>query len=200
MPIVQSHSWENVYRYGQIENMPWYSAGLDEDVTNFLKTYKISKAKILDLGTGPGTQAVALAKMGFQVTATDVSETAIAKALSLAQKEEVFLDFVIDNILATHLIPFYDIIIDRGVFHSFSLDEHDDYLASIQRLLDVDGYLLLKCFSEKQVGAGGPYRYSARQIQSIFKTGFKIVSITDTEFRGPHQPYPKALFCVIQKT
>jgi cyclopropane fatty-acyl-phospholipid synthase-like methyltransferase len=199
MAIIKSHTWENVYRYGQIENMPWYSAGLDEDIKNALVKLKIAKAKILDLGTGPGTQAVALAKMGYQVTATDVSESAIAKALSLANKEDVFIDFVIDDILATHLIPFYDVIIDRGVFHAFSLDEHDEYLSSINRLLDGGGYLFLKCFSEKQTGASGPYRYSAKQIQNIFAHGFKIISIEDSEFRGPHQPFPKALFCLIQK-
>ncbi|PIS40726.1 MAG: class I SAM-dependent methyltransferase [Candidatus Kerfeldbacteria bacterium CG08_land_8_20_14_0_20_43_14] len=200
MPMVTSHSWENVYQYGQIENMPWYSAGLDKDIEQALQELEISSGKILDLGTGPGTQAVALAKMGFEVTATDVSETAIAKALKLANIQEAAVVFEVDDILATHLIPFFDVIIDRGVFHSFSLDEHDEYIGNIQRLLDVGGYLLLKCFSDKQPGAVGPYRYSASQIQNIFKTGFKVISISETEFRGPHQPYPKALFCIIQKT
>jgi methylase of polypeptide subunit release factors len=45
--------------------------------TEELERRKISKGKILDLGTGPTTQAIQLAKRGLQVTGSDVSEAAI---------------------------------------------------------------------------------------------------------------------------
>ncbi|MBI1662851.1 MAG: class I SAM-dependent methyltransferase [Nitrosopumilus sp.] len=34
----------------------------------------------MDLGTGPGTQALELSKIGFKVTGTDISQSAIEKA------------------------------------------------------------------------------------------------------------------------
>lgn len=44
--------------------MPWYNEKLDADLENEMKLRKITKGRFLDLGTGPGTQAIQLAKMG----------------------------------------------------------------------------------------------------------------------------------------
>jgi hypothetical protein len=38
--------------------MPWYNKNLDSDLEEELEKRKITKGRILDLGTGPATQAV----------------------------------------------------------------------------------------------------------------------------------------------
>ena len=45
------------------------------DTEELERRRKISKGKILDLGTGPTTQAIQLAKRGLQVTGSDVSHS-----------------------------------------------------------------------------------------------------------------------------
>ena len=75
-------NWEQLYQEQEVESMPWFHLRLDHDLEDALKTLGIKSATALDLGTGPGTQAIALAKKGFQVTATDVSKTAVDKATS----------------------------------------------------------------------------------------------------------------------
>lgn len=72
--------WDNLYNTQNIETMPWYNANLDSDLDEELKRRKISKGRILDLGTGPATQAMQLAKRGLKVTGSDVSEAAIRRA------------------------------------------------------------------------------------------------------------------------
>jgi methylase of polypeptide subunit release factors len=47
--------------------MPWYNEKLDSDLEEELHRRKITNGKFLDLGTGPGTQAIWLAKKGFKV-------------------------------------------------------------------------------------------------------------------------------------
>jgi methylase of polypeptide subunit release factors len=45
-----------------------------------LAKHQLAKGSALDLGMGPGAQAFVLAQRGFRVTATDMSEDAIALA------------------------------------------------------------------------------------------------------------------------
>ncbi len=72
--------WETYYKNNEVTKMPWYDKNLDHDLENEIKTRNVSSGRFLDLGTGPGTQAIQLAKQGFDVTATDLSENAILKA------------------------------------------------------------------------------------------------------------------------
>jgi hypothetical protein len=40
--------------------MPWYNENLDSDLEEEFERRKVSKGRILDLGTGPATQAIQL--------------------------------------------------------------------------------------------------------------------------------------------
>lgn len=65
--------WNNLYNTQNVKTMPWYNENLDSDLEEELERGKISKGRILDLGTGPATQAIQLAKRGLEVTGSDVS-------------------------------------------------------------------------------------------------------------------------------
>jgi methylase of polypeptide subunit release factors len=53
-----------------------------------LEKRKISNGRILDLGTGPATQVIQLAKRGLQVTGSDVSQTAIIEQVKFMFKDK----------------------------------------------------------------------------------------------------------------
>ena len=59
---------------------------LDHDLENELKSKNYGSGNFLDLGTGPGTQALQLSKFNFKVTGTDISQSAIEKAKKLSIK------------------------------------------------------------------------------------------------------------------
>ena len=63
--------WEDLYRTRDVSELPWYTPALDVDLGAALATHAKPGSRILDLGTGPGTQAIALAKRGFVVLAYD---------------------------------------------------------------------------------------------------------------------------------
>jgi 2-polyprenyl-3-methyl-5-hydroxy-6-metoxy-1,4-benzoquinol methylase len=69
--------WEDLYREQEIESLPWFNPELDDDLEKALGEFGLRGGSALDLGTGPGTQAIHLARLGFAVTATDISEAAI---------------------------------------------------------------------------------------------------------------------------
>src|SRR6188472_919691 len=72
--------WETLYKSQKVETMPWYNQNLDPDLEDELDRRKITNGKFLDLGTGPGTQAIWLSKRGFKVIGCDLSEAAIKRA------------------------------------------------------------------------------------------------------------------------
>jgi 2-polyprenyl-3-methyl-5-hydroxy-6-metoxy-1,4-benzoquinol methylase len=69
--------WETLYESQRVETMPWYNENFDFDLEKELDERKIVNnndvKKFLDLGTGPATQAIWLAKRGFKVIGSDLS-------------------------------------------------------------------------------------------------------------------------------
>jgi hypothetical protein len=55
--------------------------------------------------------------------------------------------------------------------------------------------LFLKCFSDKEPGQEGPYKFSPDEIRDLFS--FRIDSIKETVYQGTLDPFPKALFIVM---
>ena len=49
-------------------------AAQDDDLRQALDQLGLRHGRALDLGSGPGTQAMQLAQRGFDMTATDISE------------------------------------------------------------------------------------------------------------------------------
>jgi SAM-dependent methyltransferase len=187
--------WNTMYTTHSVKQMPWYWPELDPDLVEALEKKGIYSGTFLDLGTGPATQAIGLAKKGFTVTATDISEDAIKKAGKLTDRVE----FLQDNILDSRLNRKFDYIFDRGCFHVFSADQRVIYLKKIVKLLNEGGLLFLKCFSDRERDTGGgPYRFSRKMIKDLFGKELLIESIKDTVYQGQRKPKPKALFIVLK--
>ena len=196
--------WETLYKNQQVESMPWYNENLDADLEEELEKRKINQGKFLDLGTGPGTQAIKLHERGLNVTATDLSETAIKKAQSIYNSNNnnsKKVDFRVDNILNSNLKENeFDYIFDRGCFHVISINDRKRYIMQVTRILKDNGILFLKCFSDKEQGEEGPHRFSKDKLKEIFENeNFNIENIKETVYQGTLNPLPKALFAVITK-
>lgn len=188
-------NWNELYKQ-PVESMPWYNKDLDADLENVLDAEKITKGRFLDLGTGPGTQAIHLARRDFKVTGADLSENAINKAHKLSDR----VNFIVDDILNSKLgDKQFDYVFDRGCFHVLPIKERQKYVQEIKRILNDGGILFLKCFSIKETRDNGPHRFSKDEIKDIFGKDFVIESVKDTVYQGTLDPLPKALFAVMKK-
>ena len=191
--------WEKLYQEQEIESMPWFNPELDEDLENALDEIGLQRGSALDLGTGPGTQAMELARRGFTVTATDISEAAIRLASEKARKQRLEITWKQDDILDTRLDRQFDLIFDRGCFHVLAPERRGDYVRIVSGLLKTGGYLFLKCFSRLQPGEQGPYRFTPEQIREIFGSRLSVLSIKETVYQGTLDPLPRALFCAMRR-
>jgi ubiquinone/menaquinone biosynthesis C-methylase UbiE len=195
--------WNNLYNTQNVETMPWYNENLDSDLDEELVRRKISKGTILDLGTGPATQAIQLAKRGLKVTGSDISEAAIKRARRLYahdNKKYKEINFILDDILNSKIKDkSFDYIFDRGCFHVLPIEKRPVYIKEISRILDDKGILFLKCFSIKEPRQGGPYKFSEDGIRQLFGNQFFITSVKDTVYQGTLDPLPRAIFVVMSK-
>lgn len=191
--------WEERYREEAPEELPWFYPELDHDIAMALEDLGIEGGKVLDLGCGPGTQAVELARMGFSVTASDIAEEALKHARKRAEEAGVRIEFVRDDILETNLKGPFDVIIDRGCLHTLPRESFEDYVRAVYRLLKPGGWLLLKCFSYKEKREEGPpNRLSPGDIELIFGISFEIHSIKESFFASKDDP-PLAIFSILKR-
>ena len=191
--------WEELYQEREIESLPWFNPELDDDLENALDDLGLWGGSALDLGTGPGTQAIHLSRRGFNVTATDISAAAIRLAREKAQKQGFEIAWEQDDILDTSLDRQFDLIFDRGCFHVLAPERRGDYVRIVSSLLKTGGYLFLKCFSRLQPGEEGPYRFTPEQIREIFGNRLSVLLIKETVYQGTLDPLPRALFCTMRK-
>jgi uncharacterized protein YbjT (DUF2867 family)/2-polyprenyl-3-methyl-5-hydroxy-6-metoxy-1,4-benzoquinol methylase len=195
----QFPEWGQLYRDQSVEGMPWYYEPLDPDLENALVRYGMKTGEGLDIGSGPGTQAMALAARGYRMTGTDLAEAAVELAAAKARERGLVLEFKTDDILQTKLSGPFDFAFDRGCFHVLPVASRADYVRTVAGLLRSGGYLFLKTFSTLEPGFVGPHRFSADDIRSIFGEAFEVLSTDATVYQGTREPEPRALFSVLRK-
>ncbi len=190
--------WNDVYRKTPVEKLPWFFADLDPDFDQALQAIAGDTKRVLDICTGPGTQAIALAERGFSVVGIDVSPAAIEQARVRARERGTEVHFRVDNILHSDMTGPFDYVLDRGVFHTFVPSDRSAYIRTVYQLLRPEGYMLLKCFSHLQPGSDGPHRFAPADIRAYYQQLFSFVSLEESVFFGSYPPV-RALFCVLQR-
>ena len=140
-----------------------------------------------------------LAKKGFDVIGSDISETVIKRNKIIYENKYQNIKFVVDNILDSDFKDdYFDYIFDRGCFHVLSGEDRPKYYNQIKRILKQKGILFLKCFSIDEPMKDGPHRFSYNDMHNIFSKNFQINDIKKTVYQGTLDPLPKTLFSVMK--
>ncbi|HXX80871.1 MAG TPA: methyltransferase [Thermodesulfovibrionales bacterium] len=101
---------------------------------------------ILDLGGGPGTNALAMAKRGVKAFIFDLPET-IAIARKVARREAVKgLHCIAGNFHEDDIGSGYDLILLSQIFHAFSTGENKALLAKCRNALNPGGRVVVQEF------------------------------------------------------
>lgn len=118
-------------RYYQTENLfgdPYPE--LIQFFTNYPK-----RGNLLDLGCGQGRNAIALAKLGYQVTGIDSSKTGIHQMNLIAQNLDLSLKGLTEDIHSFTHLKEYDFVLLDSMFH-FTPKDKTKEIDFIKKLID----------------------------------------------------------------
>lgn len=105
--------------------------------------------RVLEIGCGEGKDAVFLTRCGYQVTAFDESQAGIDKALLLAEKNGVHVDFFKANALDYRIEEDYDIIFSSGFFDYIPGSMKEEFTAALKDHTVVGGLNVINAFVDK---------------------------------------------------
>jgi SAM-dependent methyltransferase len=195
--------WDGFYT-DRSRPVPFFVAKPDESLASYLERGLISPGRALDLGCGPGRNALHLASLGFRVDAVDLSPAAVAWAEDRAREAGADIRFLRGDAFAlagTELRGPYDLIYDSGCFHHLPPHRRISYLAFLDRTLAPGGHFALTCFAAGEMGSELPdpdfYRqsrlhgglaYTPESLRWIFS------ELTEIELRRMHDEPPESAY------
>ncbi|MFB6634494.1 class I SAM-dependent methyltransferase [Streptomyces sp. NPDC056362] len=147
--------WDGFYA-DRDKPVPFFVAKPDENLLSYVERGLLpAGGKVLDLGCGPGRNALHLASAGFHVTGVDLSPTAVAWAEERAAATGAEnVRFLCADAFTAPLDGPYDLIHDSGCFHHLPPHRRVSYLALLDRALAPGGHLALTAFAAGEGGMG----------------------------------------------
>lgn len=191
--------WDGFYA-DRSRPVPFFVAEPDENLVSYLDRGLIAdRGRVLDVGCGPGRNALYLASLGFEVDAVDLSPAAIGWARERAREAGVRAAFHCGNVFApggTVHGP-YDLVYDSGCFHHLPPHRRISYLALLDRILAPGGHFALTCFAAGAMGSEldddefyrasrlhGGLAYGPESLRGVF------AGLTEIELRRMHDEPP----------
>lgn len=162
--------FDTVYEDTSLVEVPWFTAAPSIKVVEAVISGIVSRgSEVVDLGCGPGLDAVFLATAGAKVIGIDAAAAALDRARALAAWAGVNVTFLQGDILGMGLPEACaDVANDSFVFHNISDEARPAYAAEVYRILRPGGTFLLNAFSDRMVDGSGPRRISAAEIFETF--------------------------------
>lgn len=117
-------------KYYQTENL---FGDPSPELIEFFAEYP-KKGNILDLGCGQGRNAIALARLGYDVTGIDNSKVGIEQMNQIGQTENLNLVGKVADIYAFDRFVEFDIILLDSMFH-FTKKDKDKEIGLIKRII-----------------------------------------------------------------
>jgi len=141
------------------------------------------RGDVLDVGCGPGDNAIFLAARGHVVTGLDLVETALAKARARAAQSGVSVHFVRGNALELGMLGrTFDTVLDSGLLHVFGRGMRAQYVASLSQVVRPGSMYHALVWSDREPGAEGPRRLSEEDLRTAFASGWKVREIRPARF------------------
>lgn len=187
--MMSDQAWEDLYLRTRPEDLPWNAGGPDEDLVRLVSSGRIPVGQALEIGVGPGHDAVYLIQQGFHVISIDISPSAITLARANASAQGLFAFFQQGDIRAIPVEDgFIDFAHDRGCFHVLDTQDQPQAVNEIARVLRKKGLFLLRVFSDKEPYGDGPHRFTRPELEKLFTPKFKILEFWEGVFAGLRKP------------
>lgn len=194
-------NWDTFYS-DRNRPVPFFVNAPDENLVQYFENNWLTPGgKVLELGCGPGRNAIYFAQQGYDVDAVDLSSEALQWAGERAKERNVSIRFICQNIFELEMESAqYDVIYDSGCLHHIAPHRRIDYVRLLNKALKPGGFFGVTCFVENGVVGGsdmtdwevyrqrslrGGLGYNPDKLKTIFKD-FDVVEIR--KMRDIEQP------------
>lgn len=166
--------WEEKYIKDQT---PW---DLGQPNPVFIQTLKdnefLQPCKILIPGCGRGYDAVAAARLGYDVTGLDFSPKAISFANELSKKENQKINFLVKDIfeMEDSFNDSFDAVYDYTFFCAINPDKRNQYANKIHNLLKDNGKFVAVLFPVEKRDGGPPFSVDLLESYKLFSQKFQL--------------------------
>ncbi|MEA2699738.1 MAG: phosphopantothenoylcysteine decarboxylase / phosphopantothenate---cysteine ligase [Myxococcales bacterium] len=174
-PPQSAQEWERLYAASADTDLSWHAENLDDDLAAALPEVAGPSQLLLDVGTGLGTVAIAAARRGYAVVASDIAGAALARAQ--ARATNVPITWFEDDITASRLHGQFAVIVDRGCLHLLAPDRRQSYADTVTRLTAPGAVLLLKVDSPTANDTRQTHRFTTSELQSLLPA-FELLRAT----------------------
>ncbi|MCK2157136.1 class I SAM-dependent methyltransferase [Exiguobacterium sp. 17-1] len=183
--------WDGFYA-DRTKRIPFFVDKPDENLVRYVEQLEIPVNRVLELGSGPGRNALYLAEHGSQVDAIDLAQTSVDWANERARERQLDISFRQGNLFE---LPFeqgaYDFVYDSGCFHHIAPHRRHDYIRVVSDALRPGGCFALTCFVEggqyggsdmtdwdvyRQRSLNGGLGFTEEKLRSIFEP-FEVLDI-----------------------
>lgn len=163
-------------------NTPWDSGRPCEELLRVLSAHNFTGSSVLEFGCGTGTNAIELARRGYQVTAVDVVEQAITVARDKARAAAVDVDWRVVDVLKDTLDGPYDMLFDRGVYHCLRTVDFQSFQVFLKSTTRTGSWWLSLAGNAKEDTDPGPPVVSEQEIRSELGALFDIIELREFRF------------------
>ncbi|MGG0515844.1 class I SAM-dependent methyltransferase [Bacillus pseudomycoides] len=173
--------WDDFYSNRE-KGVPFFTNKPDENLVNYFEKKLINPGKVLELGCGPGRNAIYFAEKGCLVDAVDLSQESIHWATERAKEKNVNINFIYNNIFDLQIEEgTYDIVYDSGCFHHIAPHRRMSYINLVKKALKPGGYFAITCFVQGgELGGADITDWEVYKLQSL-KGG---LGFTDKKLRA----------------
>jgi 2-polyprenyl-3-methyl-5-hydroxy-6-metoxy-1,4-benzoquinol methylase len=165
--------WDEFYRDYPLDELGWELGKPRPILVEYLEKGLLPKGRALDVCCGAGTNTVYLAQNRWEVTAIDISKTAIGITKQKAKQAKVNIGFLAESFID---LPFldgvFDFVWDMGCFHHVEIEERSKFIAGVHRVLKENGGYMLTAFSYRN--GSGWNQFTEQQLRALFGGYFEF--------------------------
>jgi SAM-dependent methyltransferase len=173
--------WDARYRG---DSRPGWDKGIPSShLKAAVESGMIKPGRAVVLGCGTGTNAIYLAKRGFEVTAIDIAPTALNLAQDKAEKANAKVRWLLADVLAPPVdLERFDLIFDRGCYHGVRRSNAKAYVKTVERISRPGAHILILAGNANEDRHYGPPRVSEEELRGDFTAGFDFVRLDTVRF------------------
>ena len=168
--------WDDMYKEGEV---PWQRTELNPAFDHWRHEKVLKPCRILVPGCGTSPEIVELARAGFDVTALDISKTAIEEQKRMLDDAQQSATLVVDDVLTWMPLHGFEMIYEQTCLCALHPEDRHHYHHQLRHWLKPEGKLLA-LFMQTGRKDGLPYDCPLEEMKDLF---------TEEHWHWPSPPY-----------